>query len=90
MNICLDYIQEGIGPEYLPYPCNVGMLMAIFLLIQRRLFGRKGEFYVSPQYRGLVRYNLTCYGPEGGPGCGHDDPYTATKTINLVLYDFTL
>ena len=87
--LSLDYIQEGIGPEYLPYPCNVDADGNFSFNPETAYSGERGEFYVSPQYRGLVRYNLTCYGPEGGPGCGHDDPYTATKTINLVLYDFT-
>ena len=92
--LSLDYIQEGIEPEYLPYPCNKDADGNISFEQNKKYpydarYG--GSFYISPQYRGLVKYHVNCYGPEGGPECGHDEPYPALeeKTINLVLYDFT-
>jgi len=91
--LSLDDIQEGIEPPGdLPYSCNTDANGNVSFEQNKKYPydpENGGSFLVSPKYRGLVRYNLTCYGPEGGPGCGHDDPYTATKTINLVLYDFT-
>ena len=92
--LSLDYIQEGIEPEYLPYPCNKDAGGNIsFEQNEKYPYDARygGSFYISPQYRGLVKYHVNCYGPEGGPECGHDEPYPALeeKTINLVLYDFT-
>jgi len=89
--LSLDYIQEGTGSPTLPYPCNTDANGNVsFILDKKYTYDTKGgSFFVSPKYRGLVKYNLTCYGPDGGPNCGHTDPYEATSTINLVLYDFT-
>jgi len=89
--LSLDYIQEGTGNPTLPYSCNTKADGSVSFIPDEKypytISG--GSFLVSPKYRGLVKYNLTCYGPEGGPNCGHTDPYEATSTINLVLYDFT-
>jgi len=87
--LSLDYIQEGIGPEYLPYACNTDANGNVSFIEDKLYSGEKASFKVSPQYRGLIKYNLTCYGPEGGPKCGHTDPYKDTKTIYLALYDYT-
>ena len=89
--LSLDYIQEGTGNRTLPYSCNTKADGSVsFIPYEKYQYVPSGgSFLVSPKYRGLVKYNLTCYGPEGGPTCGHTDPYEDSKTINLVLYDFT-
>ena len=87
--LSLDYIQQKEGSEFLNYPCNTNANGEVSFTKNALYPGDKASFKVSPQSRGLVKYNLTCYGPQGGPNCGHNDPYTATSTINLVLYDYT-
>jgi hypothetical protein len=90
--LSLDYIQQKEGSEFLDYPCNTNANGEVSFTKNALYPGDKASFKVSPQSRGLVKYNLTCYGPQGGPECGHptySHSYTATSTINLVLYDYT-
>jgi len=84
--------SKGESPKYLSHPCNTDADGNVSFIPDEKYtydVEKGGSFLVSPKYRGLVKYNLTCYGPDGGPTCGHTDPYEATSTINLVLYDFT-